>query len=212
MSHYNNYSMFSSSKSIIFRHIVNMNSHNMYFKNGKFLVFKNFAIKNWQIFWKTVIFGNIRQIWHHLAILPYLATPGTDSCWQIWHNSTVQKLHHRPTRSHGAEGWKDASEDNKWMIVQCATFSKSLNHRNIDKSVSDIRVRIRFPFESSFWISVFGCKLTILPDIQPANRMVIISGTHLLGWWPPCSFMGNSPCRECFAAFPLLGNLYPTSA
>jgi len=59
------------------------------------------------------------------------------------------------------------------MIMQCATFSKCLNPRNIDKSVSDIR--IRFPFEISFWISVSGCKLTILPDIQPANRIVIIS-------------------------------------
>ena len=67
------------------------------------------------------------------------------------------------------------------MIVQCecATFSRSLNPRNIDKSVSDIRIRIRFPFESSFWISLSGCKLTILPDIQPANRIVIISGTLL---------------------------------
>ena len=61
------------------------------------------------------------------------------------------------------------------MIVQCATFSKSLNHRNIAKSVSDIRIRIRFLFEGSFWISVSGCNLTILPDIQPANRVVIIS-------------------------------------
>ena len=61
------------------------------------------------------------------------------------------------------------------MIVQCATFSKSLNPRNINKSVSDIRIRIRFPFQSRFWISVSGCKLTILPDIQPANRLVIVS-------------------------------------
>jgi len=38
------------------------------------------------------------------------------------------------------------------MIVQCATFSKSLNPRNINKSVSDIR----FPFQSRFWISVSG--------------------------------------------------------
>ena len=68
------------------------------------------------------------------------------------------------------------NEDNKWMIVQCATFSKSLNPRNVNKSVSDIRIRIRFPFQSRFWISVSGCKLTILPDIQPANRIVIISG------------------------------------
>jgi len=52
------------------------------------------------------------------------------------------------------------------MILQCASFSKRLNPRNIHKSVSDILIRTRFPFESSFWISVSGCKLTILPDIQ----------------------------------------------
>jgi len=109
---------------------------------------------------------------------PYLATPGTDSCWQTWHNSSVQRLHHRQSWSHGAEGWKNASEDNKWMIVQCATFSKSLNPRNIDKIVSDIRIRIQFPFQSSFWISLSGCKLTIQPDIQLANRIVIISVIH----------------------------------
>jgi len=63
--------------------------------------------------------------------------------------------------------------------VQCATFSRSLNPRNIDKSVSDIRILIQFPFESSFWISVPGCKLTILPDIQPANRIVILFCTPL---------------------------------
>ena len=56
--------------------------------------------------------------------------------------------------------------------------SKSLNLKNINKSVSDIRIRIRFTFESSFWISVPGCKLTILPDIQPANRIVIISDLY----------------------------------
>jgi len=54
------------------------------------------------------------------------------------------------------------------MIAQCATFSKSLNPRIFEKSVSDIR--IRFPFESSFWISVV---ITILPHIQSANWM----------WW-----------------------------
>jgi len=86
----------------------------------------------------------------------------------------VQRLHHRQSGSHGTEGWKDASEDNKLVIVQCATFSRSLNPKNIDKSISDIR--IWFPFESSFWISVSGCKLAILPDIQPANQIVIVSG------------------------------------
>jgi len=92
------------------------------------------------------------------------------------HYGTEIIVHHRQTGSHGTEGWKDASEANKWMIVQCATFSNTLNPWNIDKSVSDIRIRIRFPFESSFWISVSGCKLTILLAIQPANRIVIISG------------------------------------
>ena len=41
------------------------------------------------------------------------------------------------------------------MNVQCATFSKSRNPRNIEKSFSDIFIRIRFPFESSFWISLW---------------------------------------------------------
>jgi len=62
------------------------------------------------------------------------------------------------------------------MMVQCATFSKSLNPRNIDKNVLDIR--IRFPFESCFWISVSGCKLAIRPDIQPASWIVIISAAY----------------------------------
>jgi len=57
-------------------------------------------------------------------------------------------------------------------------FPKCLNPRNIEKSVSDILIRIRFPFESSVWISVSGYKLTILPYIQPANRIVFISGRH----------------------------------
>jgi len=30
-------------------------------------------------------------------------------------------------------------------------------------------------WKSTFWISAFDCKLTILPDIQPANRIVINS-------------------------------------
>jgi len=69
---------------------------------------------------------------------------------------------------------------NKRMIMQCATFSKSLNPRNIEKSVSDIRIRIWFPFDSRFWISVSGCKLTILPDIQLANRIVIMSDVYYI--------------------------------
>jgi len=48
--------------------------------------------------------------------------------------------------------------------------------RNIEKSVSDILICIRLPFLSSLWISVSGCKLAIIPDIQPANQIAIISG------------------------------------
>jgi len=59
------------------------------------------------------------------------------------------------------------------MMMQCATSSKSLNPRNTEKSVSDVLFRIRFPFESSFLISVSGCKFTNLPDIQPASRLLI---------------------------------------
>ena len=56
----------------------------------------------------------------------------------------MQRLHHRHSDwSHNTEGWRDASEDNKWMVVQCVTFSNSLNSRNIDKSVSDILIRLQ---------------------------------------------------------------------
>jgi len=58
-------------------------------------------------------------------------------------------------------------------------FSKSLNPPNNEKSVSDILIRIRFTFESSFWIAS-GCKLTILPNIQQENRIVIISAVQCL--------------------------------
>jgi len=63
--------------------------------------------------------------------------------------------------------------------MQCATFSKSLDPRNIEKSVSDILIHILFPFEISFWISVSGCKVNNLPEIQPENRIVIISSVYV---------------------------------
>jgi len=74
------------------------------------------------------------------------------------------------------------------LIVRCATFSKSLNPQTIDKRISDIRIRTRFPFESSIWISLSGCKLTILPDIQPANRIVIISAEQPFQCCQRCGF------------------------
>jgi len=58
-------------------------------------------------------------------------------------------------------------------------FFKSLNPQNIDKSISDIWIRMRFPFESSFLDILIRCKLTILPDVQPSNRIVIISDLML---------------------------------
>jgi len=81
-----------------------------------------------------------------------------------------------------SESWHRRLKRSFWKLQMndCATFSKSLNPRNIDKSVSDIR--IRFPFVSGFRISVSGCKLTVLPDIQPANRIVIISGSYRPGF------------------------------
>ena len=78
------------------------------------------------------------------------------------HYSVEQRLHHRQD----SESWRRRLKRCFWMKIinewECnpATFSKSLNPRNIEKSVSDIRIRIRFPFESSFRISVSGFKLT----------------------------------------------------
>ena len=63
----------------------------------------------------------------------------------------------------------------------CNFFQKSESSKYHQKR-SDIR--IRFSYESSFWIVVSACKLIILPDIQPVNRIVIISGSQSLnrGW------------------------------
>ena len=61
--------------------------------------------------------------------------------------------------------------------AMCNFFQKSESSK-YRKSVSDIWIRIRFLFEGSFRIFVSGCKLTILPNIQPANRIVIISGAY----------------------------------
>jgi len=62
------------------------------------------------------------------------------------------------------------------MSVQFATFCKSVNSRNTEKSVSDILNW--FPHEISFCIFVTGCKLTIMLDIQPANLRVINSAVY----------------------------------
>ena len=63
------------------------------------------------------------------------------------------------------------------MIVQCATFSKSESSKYREK-------RFRYPdpypvpVRRQFLDIRSGCKLTILPDIQPANRILIISDRH----------------------------------
>ena len=46
----------------------------------------------------------------------------------------------------------------------------------------DIHIRILFPQKNTFWISVCGWKLTIRPDINPANRIVIISVIQVQRW------------------------------
>jgi len=39
------------------------------FQKWQIFDIKKYCQKNWQMFWKTDIFGNISQIWHHLATL-----------------------------------------------------------------------------------------------------------------------------------------------
>ena len=63
----------------------------------------------------------------------------------------------------------------KWLYnVQLFQESESSKYR---EKRSDILIRIRFPVESSFWMSVSGYKLTIFSDIQPANWIVVISAS-----------------------------------
>ena len=51
--------------------------------------------------------------------------------------------------------------------------------------------------------SVSGCKLTILPDIQPANRIVTFSGKLLLYCWCAALFC----CAEWHYVFVVLANI-----
>jgi len=50
-----------------------------------------------------------------------------------------------------------------------------------------------FLVRSSFWISLSCCKLTILPDIQPANQIVIISGAYYTRDERTVKFFSPSP-------------------
>jgi len=60
-----------------------------------------------------------------------------------------------------------------------STFSNNLNPQNIEKNVSDILIRIRSPLESSLDIRIrLQTHYSILPDIKPANRIVIIFAAY----------------------------------
>jgi len=74
MKQYINYSN-SSSSSLLSKDLVSIKillivvDHNWNFNNSKVLALKNFVKKSDKIFREAVIFGNICQIWQHLATL-----------------------------------------------------------------------------------------------------------------------------------------------
>ena len=67
-----------------------------------------------------------------------------------WGYSTVQRVHYRQTRSHGTEGRKGASEDNKLMIVQIfpkvRILEVSVKAFRISGSVSGSRLKAVFGY------------------------------------------------------------------
>jgi len=71
--------------------------------------------------------------------------------------------------------------------VQCATFSKSLNPQNIEKSVSDILIRIRFPLKA-----VFGYPYPI---------------AYFLSCWIPNRQLDKRRIARCFTGN--MGNVCP---
>jgi len=92
----------------------------------------------------------------------------------------------RPAPQTDSESWhwrQDGSDDtkiNEWL--RNVQLFPSLNPWNIDKGVSDIRICIRFPFESSFWISVSAIRLqTHYPAEYPTAKP---NSDHL---WPLAS-------------------------
>ena len=86
------------------------------------------------------------------------------------------------------------------VLNEYASFSKSLDPRNIEKSVSDNL--IRFPFESSFWISVSGLNWLScgISNRQTGlwSSLVATSGVRI---WKFCNRIGS----EIFSWTP-----YPT--
>ena len=118
----------------------------------------------------------------------------------------------RLTWSHGAEGWKGPSKDTRWMIVHCATFFKSLNPRIIEKSVSDMLIRIRLPFRSSFFICVSGCKLTY-PAGYSTRKPVSDHSWRLIatvnkGAWVTFSDSDSAPVPKFLKPYPAPGLIY----
>ena len=98
----------------------------------------------------------------------------------------VSLIMHRQTWRHATESWKMLPKIiHKWLCnVQLSPRGQkwpkfipqpeSSKYR-VKRFGSYILIRIRFPLLSNFWISVSGWKLTILPDIQQADRLVITS-------------------------------------
>ena len=94
----------------------------------------------------------------------------------------TERLYHRETGSHGTEVRKDASADNKWMIVQCAALPKvwileiSIKSFRISGSVSGSRLKavlgIRFRLQTHY-----------PAGYPPDNRKVIISAAPLCCDW-----------------------------
>ena len=125
-------------------------------------------------------------------MLTYLA------CSISWARDYIAVLRLRPrqTWSHGTEGWKDACEDTKWMIVQYAYFPR-VWILEIKKSVSDILIRIPFVSSSIF---VSCCKLTYSdgyptgkPDSDISARPVTSLGHQGGVYWDGHTFFKLCP-------------------
>jgi len=109
-----------------------------------------------------------------------------------WDYATVQRLHHRHTRSQSTEGWKGASENNNWMIVQCATFPEvrileiSIKAFRISRSVSGSHLKAVFGYpypvanslssrisnrQTGWWSSVAQMCIGMDPGINPQDLL-----------------------------------------
>ena len=88
------------------------------------------------------------------------------------HYGTETTPQSRQTWSHRTEAWKDASEDTKWMIVQCATFPRVW-------FVEILRKKFRISVSGSRLNAVFGHPYS---GDGPACWFRIQSGFRLKIW------------------------------